>query len=612
MTPSTSLPALPQPAAQPVPTLADARVAISQWDLKPQHRKNLRSAASGLAIICGLPENGVELTCENLNALLFRKPPSAWGFTPQRFGQICSGARTIMRRMERHAPELPGYAGLSDAWKALHDSIPPAGPTSKSNYRQIALITFMGFCSTSGVEPADVDEGTLSAFEAYLRTDTICADVPERVRKAASNWHWARQHIEGWPTTELRRQGMRRQYTFPLEQYPASFQADAVLFLERLAGDDEFELFDDDVISGQIPSRARSPLKPATIARHQDQIRRAAAVLILEKVVDFKDLQTLRDLVHPLDRVKTIRKFLRDRLGKGRNGLVTQTLETLIMIRQLHCRQPDQGPDRELEGDIKKMRGWAAVARPPSGEGMSEKNQIRLKALTQPRPRAMLQHLPEELLLRARRESLTPIAAARLAAYAIALEILLVFPMRRGNLAGLRLDKHLQWLNGRRQPVSHIFLSQAETKNGVAMQWPLPVETSQRIELYLKHYRPTLAGPGNQYLFPGPDLKSRSAHELALGLSGLIHKELGLEINLHLMRHFAGWVYLNQHPGAYEVVRQILGHKSLRVVIDYYTGLETEAAARHFDATVLKDRAASRTVARAAFRRSRTRRGRKV
>ena len=67
MTPSTSLPALPQPAAQPVPTLADALVAISQWDLTPQPRKNLRSAVSGLAmgievVLTLLPPAGARAT----------------------------------------------------------------------------------------------------------------------------------------------------------------------------------------------------------------------------------------------------------------------------------------------------------------------------------------------------------------------------------------------------------------------------------------------------------------------------------------------------------------------------------------------------------------------
>lgn len=589
---------------QPVLTVADARARLGEWNLKPQHRKNLGSALAGLTLCAGLPEDGIYLTCGNANAVLFRQPPSAFGFTASRFRQICSGIRTILRRIGQHAPPLPNAAGLSDAWKALHDAIPPAKPSSKTNYRRIRMISFIGYCSAGGIEPAAVHQGTLDAFEVHLATETICDGTKERARRVASNWNWARKHIPGWPAVELRRPGMRREFTFPLSHYPESFQADVELFLGRLADDDVCELFADEVISGERPLGPRSPLKPRTIERHRDQIRRAAAALVIEGIVEPGDLHSLRDLVDPFDRTKAIRTFYRARLGNGINGQVTHTLETLIMIGQWHWRLPDR--------EITVLRGWAAKARPTWGTGMSEKNQVRLKALTQPEPRAKLQHFPEELLLRARDENLPPLAAARLAAYAIALEVLLAFPMRRGNLAGLRLDQHLQWLNTRRAPVSHIFLSPEETKNSVGMQWPLPAEAAARIELYLKHYRPTLASPGNQYLFPGPGLKGRSAHELAIGLCDLIHKELGVEINLHLMRHFAGWVYLNQHPGAYEVVRQILGHKSLRVVTAYYTGLEMDAAARHFDAVVLRDREASRHLARAAFGRGKPGRGRKV
>jgi hypothetical protein len=46
---------------------------------------------------------------------------------------------------------------------------------------------------------------------------------------------------------------------------------------------------------------------------------------------------------------------------------------------------------------------------------MAEKNQTRLRALIQKDARAMLQHFPEELMLRAADEDLTPKAAARLA-----------------------------------------------------------------------------------------------------------------------------------------------------------------------------------------------------
>jgi integrase len=104
------------------------------------------------------------------------------------------------------------------------------------------------------------------------------------------------------------------------------------------------------------------------------------------------------------------------------------------------------------------------------------------------------------------------------------------------------------------------------------------------------------------FLFPSRETYGRTAHELAIGLCNLIGRELGVELNMHLLRHFAGWLYLRRNPGQYEVLRQVLGHKKIEVTIACYTGLEADASARHFDESVLQERAATRHVARAAFR----------
>ncbi len=54
----------------------------------------------------------------------------------------------------------------------------------------------------------------------------------------------------------------------------------------------------------------------------------------------------------------------------------------------------------------------------------------------------------------------------------------------------------------------------------------------------------------------------------------------------HQFRHLAAKLYLDQHPGNYEVVRRVLGHKSIKTTVNFYTGLETRAAVAHFDETV--------------------------
>jgi integrase len=59
-------------------------------------------------------------------------------------------------------------------------------------------------------------------------------------------------------------------------------------------------------------------------------------------------------------------------------------------------------------------------------------------------------------------------------------------------------------------------------------------------------------------------------------------------VNAHLFRHIGAKLYLDAHPGAYEVVRRVLGHRSMDTTTGFYTGLETAAAVRHFDETILR------------------------
>jgi integrase len=51
---------------------------------------------------------------------------------------------------------------------------------------------------------------------------------------------------------------------------------------------------------------------------------------------------------------------------------------------------------------------------------------------------------------------------------------------------------------------------------------------------------------------------------------------------VHQFRHAAAALILQNHPGNYEMVRRILGHKNVQTTINFYIGLETAEAARMF------------------------------
>jgi site-specific recombinase XerD len=66
-------------------------------------------------------------------------------------------------------------------------------------------------------------------------------------------------------------------------------------------------------------------------------------------------------------------------------------------------------------------------------------------------------------------------------------------------------------------------------------------------------------------------------------------------VHPHLFRHIGAKLFLDDNPGAYEVVRRVLGHRAIATTTNFYTGLETAAAVRHFDATILNLRKTGNT-----------------
>ena len=65
---------------------------------------------------------------------------------------------------------------------------------------------------------------------------------------------------------------------------------------------------------------------------------------------------------------------------------------------------------------------------------------------------------------------------------------------------------------------------------------------------------------------------------------------LVLDLTGHQFRHLGGKFFLEENPGQYESVRQLLGHKHIKTTTAFYTGMNTVEATRVFDDVILKKR----------------------
>jgi site-specific recombinase XerD len=153
--------------------------------------------------------------------------------------------------------------------------------------------------------------------------------------------------------------------------------------------------------------------------------------------------------------------------------------------------------------------------------------------------------------------------------------------MRMENLSGLLLDQHFDRVG---PDTIHVVIDRAQVKNKKDLTYQLSPSVVHLLDLYVSTYRPLLLGRSNSSaLFVSRNGRQKDPAQLGNQITKLIRQETGLEVNPHLFRHLAGYLFLEAHPGQYEPVRQLLGHKDIQTTIDFYCGLETADTLRRYD-----------------------------
>lgn len=346
----------------------------------------------------------------------------------------------------------------------------------------------------------------------------------------------------------------------PVTDFPVSFQEDYARFEKRLSGKGRGGRFG----SGEGPGRA---LRPATVKTRLFSVLQAASALVIEGVVRKDELHSLGDLVEPIDRAGTILDFYHERTKRETGGQLATVAAALLIVGKHHVGLG--------QASLDQLRRWVKDTGHRQQNGLTPKVRERLRALVQPHRRSLLLSLPAELMKRARSPDVTSHKAALMARLAVILEILLICPMRLKNLRHLRADQHFRRLDPKGQRVTHIVVDAADVKNREPIEWPVPPESAELIEAYIRDFRPTLAGPHNPYLLPGKGDGAYSEQALGGAVTEVVYDEVGTKVHVHLFRHFAAWMFLQRYPGHYEDVRRMLGHRSLQTTINAYVGLST-------------------------------------
>ena len=214
---------------------------------------------------------------------------------------------------------------------------------------------------------------------------------------------------------------------------------------------------------------------------------------------------------------------------------------------------------------------------------MTDKNRDRLRPFSDERKAIKLRDLPLHLR-RLAEANPRPKRAAMQAQIAVAIELLLFTRMRIGNLAALDIERNFR--PGREDELI-VVVEADHVKNREPIECPLPKRSAELLDWYFRTYRLRLTSPQNTAVFPGRDGQPKKKPWFTTQISRTIFLHVGVEFNPHLFRHFVAMIYLDRHPGGYEVVRRALAHRSIQTTTNSYSGMEGPAAIRHFHDEIL-------------------------
>jgi integrase len=532
------------------PSLATVLDALETAAPDQRRRGEMASALRTVCRVLGYSPHELPADTALLGRLIRKAMPAAAGVSRSRWANARSLLLAALKRSGLAI--MPGRRlhPLSPAWAALAATLQDGRMLSR----------LMRWASAEGIDPEHLDQAAMERFGAALMQDSFHQNPRDCWRRTVVAWNEAVVQVPGWPQQQFSPPPGPERYVLALEAFPASFQADAQGWLDQLAGKAGLDI-------GPV-----KPLRPATIDKWRFALRQLGSALMASGRA-IATITRLEDLVEAAD---TILHFYLERAGNQPCAQTATLANHLKAIARHHVGVPGPVLDR--------LRRMAARVTPPV-QGMTDKNRAALRQFQSIEAQRQLVQLPATLFAELPAGGPPGKRLAVRLQLALAVEILLVAPMRLGNLCRLEFGRHLQELRDGRRSRWLIAIPGDEVKNGEPIELPLPERSVRLLELYRARVLSVLGQPGRHFLFPGRD-RAKAEVTLASQITRLLRRELGVRLSPHQFRHLVGYIYLLRHPHGHEVVRRMLGHRDIRTTIKFYAGMEMAEAARQYEAVL--------------------------
>jgi integrase len=499
-----------------------------------------------------------------VRALLDEIRPAARHLSVGRWKNICSLVLTAIDQRPAKCSRHP----LSAEWATL------LAPLPDKPFR-IALVPLVRFWSEQGITPHDVDDETFARYQRHLERHSRKSRPRESYLSARRAWNGAAKSYSWWPSFQIEIDNRRKEYSLPWSAFPASLKADVDAMTADALAPDPF--------APGAPKRS-SPIT----ARGRARSFRALASALVHRGKAPEALRRISDLVTTEAAKDGLRYFIQ-RLGRRQDPYLTGlACAQIYAVRYWIYR--DMTPDDATRADhleaLIRLRNAITSRR----RGMTQKNRSLIRRLDDDAMSRLLA-LPDRVWARydtserLKRSDLIKLQVAT------AIEILTHAPVRRKNLLAIQPDRHLIVVEHRGKKSTHLHFPADELKNEIEIEFELPERTALMFRRYITEVRPRLGIAESPYLFPGTGGGPKCDYMFGDQIAALTEQEVGVRITLHQFRHISGFLILKNNPGAHEVVRRLLGHRSIETTMESYAEMETAAAVRHYDDLIARRRA---------------------
>ena len=535
----------------PPQTLADVKAAVmANENIIRPHRKKYLSALSRTSRVLRRPLAEVPVAAPQLRELLSKVHHMPVGISRKSLSNIKSDLSATL--LACGAIPLLMIAGEPDgAW--LHFL-----SCATADHQRWGLARFAKYCTARGTAPKDVRPDIVDAFYADLNATQLVGD-PEKIRiDTIRNFN----RIIRDNVLKLRQLTVPRKdvyVTAALDAYPASLKTEIASYLETLG--------DPDSMNPKHPDEPMAKVSLRNIEAHLRQFL-DAAVAAGYPAGQFK---TLADLFEK-EIQKAALNVIAERIGKKRSASAANIMATIVAIGKHHLEL-----DEERLEPFRSAKSYYFKGIDNYRPKMSEKNMRRLGQFDDPEAVRALVTLPDHLMREAADMTLG-VHAARIAMLATAITLLLACPLRIKNLTQLDLEGHVKLKQSGKQTLYLIHIPAGEVKNHAPIDADFDGFSSRVFARYRDKYRPHLHDAPTTAVFPRRDGQFRDPKHVGEDMSKLIWSRTGLEMHPHLFRHLAAKLHLEAHPGDYETVRRLLGHKKMDTTVGFYAPLSTKAA----------------------------------